>query len=335
MKFVLFLFLGLSSFFGVVKADNWSKQSQLVQFPFEMELDMEKVYALTHGRPSDLVSLIQSWGIRVYVVAHSQKEVLPQPYLVNISYASEAQKSAAQWQPSYFGRALGPILNLGFSEPTILIREDAHPQVLIHETLHLMFKYSNKSPRVGIDELYNRKSRRLDFFQRKIIENPINLLNPLWRRDILEAKSELLELLYERVQFGQAQEAIIELVLAKYIDKQSPYYDQNRLHDGIRYAEQNINNAISVYNHLDFILNVNNRTVQDLYFSLERKDLQLLDPVREALDQGNVEQFNITTTQLISELQPVKQQILALRTNYTMTIAKLGLGADLNLAMTR
>lgn len=328
MKVVVFLFLGFSSFWTSVQADSWGRQSQLQQFPFQMELDMERVYELTHVQPNKLVALIKSWGIEIYVVGGDKPAIQKQSYLTNLPPASEAQKLSAQWQPSYVGRALSSKLNLGFNVPTILIREEAHPQVLMHETLHLLLKYSAQAPRDGIDDIYNRYSRRLDFFQRKLIDNPVNLLNPLWRRDILNAKTELMSLLYERVQFGQAQEAIIELVLAKYIDQKSPYYDAKRLKEGIKYAEQSINNAISVYNHLDFLLNVNNRTVQDLYDSLERKELILMDPSRESLTQANVDDFGEVTAHLMSVLMPVKDQILGLRQNYIVTVAELGIGAD-------
>lgn len=335
MKIIIFLFLGFSSFWTSVHADSWGRPSLWHKFPFEMELDMEKVYELTHIPPNKLVSLIQSWGINIYVVASDKRDVQKQAYLFDLPLASKAQQSSAQWQPSYFGRALSSRMNLGFDTPTILIREDAHPQVLMHEALHLMLKYSGQPPRNGIDEAYSRYSRRLDFFQRKILENPVNLLNPLWRRDILDAKTELLSLFYERVQFGQAQEAIIELVLAKYIDVKSPYYDQNRLREGIKYAEQSINNAISVYNHLDFVLGVNNRTVQDLFYSLERKELFLVNPDRESLTQSNADHFNQSTTQLLSVILPVKQQILALRENYVVTLAELGLNNEAKLTATR
>lgn len=289
----------------------WSDlKKHYFDFAFDQAIQVEKVYEVTQVPPDKLVQYIESQGVRIATFRDSFTGAT-QPALANAAKASRELIQAAQLPPQTSGRLL-PVRN-GFEQDTILIREDSHTHILLHEYMHYLLFFKGTQPQGNLDETFARAEKKQLFYQRKLFENPIFLLNPLWRKDILEAQHELIKLIYQRIQIGQAQEAIVEKLLARYIDKNNPHYNELRQKNGHTYAENMINNAITVFNNLHFAVDWNRNTTNELYLGLKNKDVEVMDPNKEHLTDEEAKAFAETSEFHMIELQKTKDEILKLK----------------------
>jgi len=284
---------------------------------FQQSIDTHLLETIVKLQPIYLKKFIEDRGVDIKKIKTTGdiRRVL-NPVLGNVPVATEAELAAIGWQKDYearFIKARNPCCKL--KRDTIFIREDAKSYSLIREFLYSQIRNSGGEVSEEIEQLYNRASRVHDFRLRKIIENPINLLNPLWRRDIVNAQEEVISLVANRIKVTQAQEAIIELSLYQYIKPGNIYFDFKRQKEGIRYTEAMINNAITVFNNIYFSLDWTKNTITDIYQAIKNEDLI----VREAEKISDEEyQIFIARNQLmLDSLEPIKNEIIKMKQIYT------------------
>lgn len=302
------LIFGLTILFT---SQSWSDlKKHYFHFPFDQAIQAEKVYEVTQVSPSELVKYIESQGVQVLIFRDVNTQST-NPAFSKTATASEQLIADAKMPPNTMGRLL-PQRN-GFSQNTILIRADADTYTLIHEYLHALLFFEGQKPISQLDEKFAAVERKQIFYQRKLFENPAALLNPLWRKDILEAQEQVIELIYQRIQIGQSQEAIIEKLLNRYIDSKNPHYSEVRQKKGLQYAEAMINNAITVFNNLHFSVNWNKNTVAELSQGLKTKDVEIAQPDRESLTEEEASQFQMNSAAHLQKLQKTMDEILKLK----------------------
>jgi len=259
----------------VTRADKpqWAYQI----FPFAQTLNLEAVYEIIHSSPEQLIATIRSRGIGVQLV-RSEASVLPvNPLLADLPMATPEVVRRGDFRDTYEGMII--FCSLMFcpqGRDTILIRETASSYSLIHEFVQSMLR----PLRTGeSDEVLEARFRaafwRLVIYQRRLYEDPYKLLNPLWRRDILAAQTDVAKDLFDRIRIGQSQEAIVEKVLSLYIDERSPFFDAARRAQGLQYGEAMINNAIDMFNELHFSMVFVEDVVRSLRQSVRDGDIEL------------------------------------------------------------
>lgn len=284
------------------------------ELPFEQSIQVEKVYEVTQVPQSDVAEYIKSQGVDIIVFLNPEKPEALNPAFKSLRIATEEEMKKAMLPQGAAGRLL-PVRN-GFNQDTIIIRADSDTYTLIHEYLHSLLFFIGDEPQAQLDETFASIERKQLFYQRKLFENPVALLNPLWRRDILDAQNGIVELVHQRIRIGQAQEAIIEKILARYIDAKNPHYSADRQKNGLMYAESMINNSITVFNNLYFAIDWNRTTVAELYRSLAAKELIIQDPKRETLTEEEAAQFKKASDEHMARIQKTMDQILLLKKMY-------------------
>jgi hypothetical protein len=158
-------------------------------------------------------------------------------------------------------------------------------------------------------------ARRLDIYKKALFFEPSNLLNPLWRRDILAAEKDRIDMLFVRIQMGQSQEAIIEKTLSKYIDSKSPYFDSDREKEGRLYGEIMINNVIDIFGSVFECLNWTRNTVVN--YGAEIKNESLKPQIGDLLTGPQVKSFAEASSEMLKQLDALKIEIEKLKEFYT------------------
>ena len=236
---------------SIAAADSpqWRYQS----LPFAQAMDLDAVYEVTHAPPDRLIQTIRRHGVEVLRVREAASGRAPNPLLASLPIATPEVLQRAEFQEGYEGRivCLGEDCR-GRWRDTIVIVESATSYTLLHEFVQSLLR-----PLRAVDADDEIEARfaaafwRLRVYQRRLYDDPYRLLDPLWRRDILAAQADVAADLFEHIRLGQSQEAIVEKLLARYIDEHSPYYDAARRAQGQRYGVAMINNAIDVFNMLN------------------------------------------------------------------------------------
>lgn len=291
-------------------------QANVVDLPFNMSIDTKIVSEVAAAPTDQLIAVMAKHGVKVLLVKTSNPKKALNPTLSKLELASAELLKKAEFQESYEGRMIGksnPCCSL--KQDTILIRDTALNYTLIHEFLHSKLRIKGVPSKVDVETQFAVAHRRLTFFQRKLFEKPYDLTNPLWRRDIIDANKTVIKLMYERLQIGQTQEALIEKTLKSFITPGSPHYDGARQAEGLKYGEAMINNGIDIFNlsydHLNWIKN----TVQGLRDAIVSGDLEKsMEKDLTAADNSN---FQASVTALQKDLEPIKAEILKIKAWYT------------------
>ncbi len=313
MKSSKVLFSGVLFLALITLADSakWMEKG----FPFEQHLSLDLVYDITTASPEQLIAKMNKLGVNVLLVNSEKPAKELNPLFQNLEVASAALLKKAEFQQTYEGRMIGksnPCCDL--KQDTILIRDTASTYTLIHEFMHANLIAASNAGGQDLETQFSLNYRRMTFYQKRIFDNSYELLNPLWRRDILSAQADVVGQLFARIQMGQSQEAIIEKVLEKYIDEGNPYYDKARQEQGLKYGELMINNAIDIYNSVDASIKFCQTIVANLRASLVAGELDKSD--KSKLDKADAEAFNKSANELIQRLETVKTEILLLKEMY-------------------
>lgn len=313
MKSSKLLFSGVLFFAMITHADSakWTQKS----FPFKQHLSMDMVYEITTTSPDQLIGKMNKLGVIVLRVNSEKPTKELNPLFKNLEVASAELLKKAEVQQSYEGRMIGksnPCCDL--KQDTILIRDTASTYTLIHEFMHANLIAEGNADSPELETQFSQNYRRLTFYQKRIFDNSYELLNPLWRRDMLSAQADVVDQLFARIQMGQSQEAIIEKVLEKYIDKGNQYYDKARQEQGLKYGELMINNAIDIYNSADASIKFCQETVANLRAAIVAGQLNKLEEPR--LDQAAAAAYDKSANELIQRLEVVKTEILLLKEMY-------------------
>jgi hypothetical protein len=171
------------------------------------------------------------------------------PLLSALPAASADLIRQAEFRDTYEGRVVpreSPCC--GLARDTILIRETASTYTLLHEFVQSrLVPLDRPRPDDDIELRFALDFNRLKVYMRRLYADQRKLLDPLWRHDILAAQSAVADRLFQRIQFGQSQEVIVEKVLCCFIDERSPYFDTARRVQGVRYRQGMIDNAVEVF----------------------------------------------------------------------------------------
>ena len=313
MKSSNLLFSGVLFLSVIAHADSarWTQKN----FPFKQSLNMDMVYELTTTSPAQLIAKMNKLGVKVLVIKSDKSVKKLNPLFKNLEVASDELLNKAEVQQSYEGRMIGkanPCCSL--KQDTILIRDTALTYTLIHEFMHANLTADSSSGELDLETEFSVNFRRLTFYQQRVFNNAFELLNPLWRRDMLSAQAGVVDLLFARIQMGQSQEAIIEKVLEKYIDRNNQYFDKARQEQGLKYGELMIDNAIDIFNSVDASIKFCQTTVANLRAALAAGQINKSEEPK--LDQAAAEAYDKSAKELIQRLEKVKTEILLLKEMY-------------------
>ena len=224
-----------------------------LQVPFAQQVDVQVVTGLAREAPDRLLARIERLGIDVRRVPAAAPGRPVNPLLAGLPLADRSLLEQAQFRDGYEGRSIPRSAQCcGPGRDTVLIRETASTWTLLHEVVHLLIVPTDGFvARADLEQRFSLAWRRLQVYQRRLYDDPWRLLDPRWRRDIVDAQREIAMLLFDRLRIGQSQEAIVERVLAGCVDERSPYFDPARRDEGRRYGIAMIDNAIDVFNTLD------------------------------------------------------------------------------------
>lgn len=217
-------------------------------FPFAQALNLHAAYEVTHSTPEQLIPTIRRWGVGVQLVRSKVSVVPVNPLLAGLPMAAPELVHQADFRDSYEGMVVHDKLR---DSATILVRDTAQCYTLIHEFVQSLLRPVHPGEFDHLLEVrFGTAFRRLVFYQHRLYDDPLKLLSPLWRRDILAAQAAVAKDLFGRIRLGQSQEAIVEKLLSRYIDEHSPFFDPARRAQGLQYGEAMINNAIDLLNVL-------------------------------------------------------------------------------------
>lgn len=218
-------------------------------FPFAQALNLHAAYEVTHSTPEQLIPTIRRWGVGVQLVRSEAPVVHVNPLLAGLPTAAPELLRRVDFRDSYEGMVVYGSLN---DSATILIRDTTRSYTLIHEFVQSLLRPLRASDLDhSLEARFGAAFRRLVFYQHRLYDDPLKLLNPLWRKDILTVQNEVARDLFSRIRLGQSQEAIVEKLLSLYIDERSPFFDPARRAQGLQYGEVMINNAIDLFNVLN------------------------------------------------------------------------------------
>lgn len=241
-----------------------------LRLPFAQQLDVDAVAALARDPPQTLLAGVARLGVDVKRVPSAGPDRPANPLLVGLPVAEASLLRQAEFRDSYEGRSIPHgALCCGLERATVLIRDTASTYTLLHEVVHLLLVPADGAvPRADLELRFAVAFHRLQVYQRRLYEDPRRLLNPLWRRDIVDAQHDVAALLFDRIRIGQSQEAIVEKVLAGCIDEGNPYFDAARRAEGRRYGDAMIGNAVDAFNTLQASVEFCDRTVRQLHVDL-------------------------------------------------------------------
>jgi hypothetical protein len=242
------------------------RPGECVLVPFAQQIDLASVKALARETPEGLLDRIDRLGIDVRRVPAATPDRPANPLLARLPAADAGLLERAEFQSGYEGRAI-PLAGLsgGTERDLVLIRETASTYTLLHEVVHLLIVPSDGFVlRADLEMRFSLGLHRLQVYQRRLYDDPWRLLEPLWRRDVVDAQRDVAALLYDRLRIGQSQEAIVERVLAECVDDDSPWLDPARRQEGRRYGTAMIDNAIDVFNAVNGSVEHTAETVRQL-----------------------------------------------------------------------
>ncbi len=243
-----------------------SSPGACVPVPFAQQVDVRTVRDLAHETPDRLLARIERLGIDVRRVPAVAPGRPVNALLAGLPLADPSLLEQAEFRDGYEGRSIPRDAQCcGPGRDTVLIRETASTWTLLHEVVHLLIVPTDGFvPRADLEQRFTLAYRRLQVYQRRLYDDPWRLLDPRWRRDIVDAQRDVAALLFDRLRIGQSQEAIVEQVLAGCIDARSPYFDAARRDEGRRYGTAMIDNAIDVFNTLNASVEHTAETVRHL-----------------------------------------------------------------------
>lgn len=297
-------------------ASGQAPEAGCLKLPFAQQVDVQAVLALAQAQPAALLPRIASLGIDVLRVPGAGPDRPPNPLLAGLPLADERLLAQAGFQPGYEGRAIPAGAECcGLKRAAVLIRETASTYTLLHEVVHLLIVPADGAVmRADLETRFATSFRRLDVYQRRLYDDPWRLLNPLWRRDILQALQDVSALLFDRLRIGQSQEAIAEQVLAGCIDQGSPFFDAARRAEGRRYGEAMIDNAVDVFNALHAATTFGEDTVRQLRADLVAGRIEAGEGGR--LTAQDEQAFVAGVQGVRQELERVRREIESLKTYY-------------------
>ncbi|MBK7962402.1 MAG: hypothetical protein IPK04_15175 [Bdellovibrionales bacterium] len=313
MKIALKLPVALLLLSNVALADPNMRWARL---PFKQTLDMEVVHEITSSKPEQLINLINRHGVKVLrVVTKNPKKPL-NPTLAGLEVAPTELLKNAEFDESDDGQMVAksdPYCNL--IQDTILIRDTALNYTLIHEFLHSAFNVSPDSKRPDIDMKFRLAYNRLNKYKDALFREPTNLLNPLWRRDILDAEKGVVAMLFSRIELTLSQEAIIERILFKLIDPNNPYFDGDRQNVGMEYGRFMINKAISIYSTAFETITWTKNTVDSFEDQIR---LRYIIPLKgDHLTKTQALSFQAASDKMLTELAVIGKEIEGLKRFYS------------------
>ncbi|HWU44473.1 MAG TPA: hypothetical protein VN132_13575 [Bdellovibrio sp.] len=289
--------------------------TETLDFPFQQTLDMKTVREVTAAGPSDLLSVIKRHGVRVLVVKSKTTDEEKNILLEGIEAATADLIKKAEFSDTAEGRMIvkaNPCCDL--DQDTLLVRDTASNYTIIHEFLHSQLHAKGEGYK-DVETSFATNFRRMNFYQKRIFDDPFQLINPLWRRDMSQVQGDVLKEAFARIQMGQSQEAIIEKVLSQYIDEDSIYYNKARRDEGQQYGQAMINNAIDVYNSLNTSIWFCGDTVKNLREEILNGDIPDAESAQQ-LDEQAAKNYAATTADLSQKLEAVKAEILRLKEFY-------------------
>lgn len=282
--------------------------------PFAQEIRLQAVIDATRSRPAELVATMARWGVDVRVVRAPLPDKPRNPLLAGLPAAAPELLQRADFRDGYEGRLVcrGDRC-CGLARDTILIRETASTQTLIHEFIHAQLRplCPGASTDDEIEQRFGAAHRRLLLYQRRLLDDPFRLLDPRWRRDILSAQTDVVQDLFDRIRLGQSQEVIAEVLLASYLGPDSPYHDSQRRAEGRRYAVANVDNAIDLFNAVEASIAFVDDTVRHLRAELQAGRIEAGDGI--ALTDEQARQFAHAAARLREQLAPTRQELLRLK----------------------
>lgn len=259
-----------------------------VRLPFDQQLDVDAVTSLANEAPEALLARITGLGIDVRRVPSARPGRPVNPLLAGLPVAEAQLLQQAEFNDSYQGRSIPRgAACCGLERATVLIRDTAPTYTLLHEVVHLLLAPADgAAPLADVELRFATAFRRLTLYQRRLYDDAFRLLDPRWRRDIVDAQHEVAALIYDRLRIGQSQEAIVEQVLVDCIDESSPYFNAARRAEGRRYGEAMIDNAVDVFNVLNASVEYCDETVRRMRQELAEGRLSEVPEVRlSAQDQ--------------------------------------------------
>ena len=249
--YILVLFYNLNAF-----ADR--PQLNYQSLPFDQKINLVTVFEVTQAKPNTLVSYILNHETDIYLLetpANELKDRSVNPLFMNLAYAKKSMLKfiSEMNSPSLAIRGVMFSKNYDcctFSRNTILIKDTADTQTLIHEFLHSVLVQNNLKDDSEKREIQFRMTqKRLNTYRNMLNANPDFLAQPLWRKNILTAQNDFIDELYLHLRSNTSEEAIIEKYLKLYITEESPYFFKRQLSSKhFDYGEDRINNGVDLYN---------------------------------------------------------------------------------------
>lgn len=274
--------------------------------PFGQVVNLAAVREASSAPPATLVATIRRWGLEVLRVRSQPPTAAPNPLLAALPEADPELLGRAEFQTNYEGRLVCSDERAPQRLDLILIRDSAPAYTLLHEFVHAVVKPVCPSPATDpvIEARFRAAFHRLTIYQRRIYGDPWRLLDARWRRDLLAAQADVAADLYDRIRFGQSQEAIAEKLLARHIGEDSPYFDAARREQGRRYAEAMIDNAIDLFNAVEASRTFLAETVRGLQAAIRSGELRPGDG--ESLSDGDVAAALTACDELAARLAPTR-----------------------------
>jgi hypothetical protein len=290
------------------------------KFPFNQTLNMSVIYDVTHSKPEELIKKIQNYNVDIVVVKSNNSTKMKNPIFHNLKNASDELIAKAEFESTYDGRLVFKTdACCDLKKDTILIKDNAESYTLIHEFMHSQL-IKNGAMNENIEKDFLSAKNRLSFYHKKLLLGPEKLLSTLWRKDILERQHDYSQLLFERLQMGQSQEAIIEKILSDYIDQKNPYYVKQRAANGYKYGQLMLDNAISIYNEIYEQIEWTRNTTTALRDSIESGHIQLDSTnTNESLTKEETIQFEKKSNEMLQFIKGTEKEILSLLDLYKPT----------------
>lgn len=227
---------------------QWAYQT----FPFGQKLNMNAVYEVAHSQPEHLIENIRRWGVDIMLVPSKETSEPTNPVLAELPVAGPELLQRLGFLDTYEGLVVhADSPTRAMLRPTILIRDTAPSYTLIHEFVQSQLQPLRAGePDDALQVRFGAAYKRLIFYQKHLNDDPLKLMRPLRRRDILAAQAEVAQDLFGRIRIGQSQEVIVEKLLSRYIDERSPFFTAPRREQGLVYGAFMLDNAIEMYNTL-------------------------------------------------------------------------------------
>lgn len=293
--------------------------------PFGQVVNLVALREVSSAPPAELVATLRRWGLEVLRVRSQPPTAAPNrppnsppnpplnPLFAALPEAGPELLGRAEFLPGYEGRLVCRDEQAPQRLDLILIRDSASTYTLLHEFVHAVVKpvcpASSSDP--VIEARFRAAFHRLTIYQRRIFDDPWRLLDARWRHDLLTAQADVAADLFDRIRFGQSQEAIAEKLLARYIAKGSPYFDAARREQGRRYAEAMINNAIDLFNAVEASRGFLAEAVRELHASIRRGEFTPGEG--EGLSEAEVAAILTACDELATRLAPTRAALAELK----------------------